>query len=234
MIRARNLFLVGLMLMMSILIGCSANPTVAENILEAKEVDIKQLMTEENSAGDFLGADGLELNYADDSRIIFHSHAGLFICDKDGENWQLTHTLDFAPLEANVTQGDHASLIWADREEVLIMPRRYAPDNDNPITYRYLISEKRLEKTDGFQEQEDLALTWSYSEEGMKRMQQMYANMQQENVSLSNLYPVGGLDTGVYGFVSVGYDDLNALQSLQYGSYDENTDNLEMKEIIIP
>lgn len=194
--------------------------------IEKKEINIEEFINLEDLTS-IIGADGIELNYADDNRLIFHSFAGLFICEKDEEDWKATQTLDLASLEANMTQGDNASLIYADKDEVWILPKRYALDNENPVTYKYLISEDRLEKIEGFSDQIDSALQWSYSEEGTK----LYKEIQQQtDLFCSNLYPINGIDEAVYGFIAVNSEGLN---SLQYGCYYKDTSRLEMKSIIV-
>lgn len=70
-------------------------------------------------------------------------------------------------------------MIKADGQSVWISPKCYAPDNEIPVTYRYLISENRLELAGRFQEKEDMYLKWSYSEEAMDRRETIYHKLEQ-------------------------------------------------------
>lgn len=69
--------------------------------LEASPVDLDNI----SEPTELLGTDGIELNYIGDGIIVFHSCAGVFVCEWREDGWVLNQTLDLAPLEADATQG---------------------------------------------------------------------------------------------------------------------------------
>lgn len=194
--------------------------------LEVSPVDLDSI----SEPAELLGADGIELNYIGDGIIVFHSFAGVFVCEWTEDGWVLNQTLDLAPLEANVTQGDNFTMIKTDGQVVWISPKCYAPDNKIPVTYRYLIAENRLELAGRFQEKEDMHLKWSYSEEAMARRETIYHKLAQRGLLLSNLYPVLYMDSEVYGFIAVD-SGAAALSPPQYGRYWEASGKLELEPI---
>lgn len=199
--------------------------------LEVRPVDLNSL----SKPVDLWGTDGIELNYIGDRIIVFHSFAGIFVCERTEDGWVLGQTLDLSPLEADATQGDGFTMVKADGQEVRISPNCYAPDNEIPVTYRYLISENRLELAGRFQEEEDANLKWSYSDATMARKETIYNKLGQEGILISNLYrpdldSVKQMDSEVYGFIAVGSGDGEAI-SLQYGCYWEAAGRLELELI---
>ena len=175
-----------------------------------------------------LGADGIELNYADSERLVFHSYAGLFRCEKSNDNWVMKQSLNLKPLEANATQGDHYSYISADRDAALISPNCYAPDNEIPVTLRYLFAEGKLELIGRFQDYTDSNLVWSYSEEAMSIRQKLCDKPGLNGLWISNLYPIAEMNSNVYGFIVVGSD---GLESIQYGLYWSDLDQLDLESV---
>ncbi|HCD45188.1 MAG TPA: hypothetical protein DEQ64_15935 [Lachnoclostridium sp.] len=175
-----------------------------------------------------LGADGIELNYADSESLVFHSYAGLFRCEKSNDNWVMKQSLDLIPLEANATQGDQYSYISADRDTALISPKCYAPDNEIPVTFQYLFAEDKLELVGRFQDYADSNLVWSYSEEAMSIRQKLCDKQDLDGLWISNLYPIAEMNSNVYGFILVGSD---GLESIQYGLYWSDLDQLELEPI---
>ncbi|WP_024295144.1 hypothetical protein [Lacrimispora indolis] len=175
-----------------------------------------------------LGADGIELNYADSERLVFHSYAGLFRCEKNSDNWVMKQSLDLKPLEANATQGDHYSYISADRDTALISPKCYASDNEIPVTFRYLFAEGKLELVGRFQDYTDSNLVWSYSEEAMSIRQKLSEKPDLNGLWISNLYPIAEMNSNVYGFIVVG---AKGLESIRYGLYWSDLDQLELEPV---
>ncbi|MBE7721376.1 MAG: hypothetical protein E7243_17955 [Lacrimispora celerecrescens] len=175
-----------------------------------------------------LGADGIELNYADSERLVFHSYAGLFRCEKNSDNWVMKQSLDLKPLEANATQGDHYSYISADRDTALISPKCYASDNEIPVTFRYLFAEGKLELVGRFQDYTDSNLVWSYSEEAMSIQQKLSEKPDLNGLWISNLYPIAEMNSNVYGFIVVG---AKGLESIRYGLYWSDLDQLELEPV---
>jgi len=175
-----------------------------------------------------LGADGIELNYADSERLVFHSYAGLFRCEKNNNNWVMKQSLDLKPLEANATQGDHYSYIRADRDTALISPKCYASDNEIPITLRYLFAEGKLEMVGRFQNYTDSNLVWSYSEEATSIRQKLSDKPDLNGLWISNLYPITEMNSNAYGFIVVG---ANGLESIQYGIYWSDLDQLKLEPV---
>lgn len=175
-----------------------------------------------------LGADGIELNYADSERLVFHSYAGLFRCEKNSDNWVMKQSLDLKPLEANATQGDHYSYVSADRDTALISPKCYASDNEIPVTFRYLFAEGKLELVGRFQDYTDSNLVWSYSEEAMSIRQKLSEKPDLNGLWISNLYPIAEMNSNVYGFIVVG---AKGLESIRYGLYWSDLDQLELEPV---
>ncbi len=198
------------------------------NLDEAKPIALDLLLESDNPVLDFLGADGVELNYVDEMRLVFHSFAGLFVCERDSEGWKLVSSVDLKPLGADMTQGDEASLILAQKDQILIMPKRYAENQENSITYRYQYLERELELVEGFPELEDPALSWSYSREGMEISEKIYEAMGQGEWFISNPYPIRESDSRQYGFIAVGPD---GFASLQFGRYFEKSDKVTLEPI---
>ena len=192
--------------------------------LEATPVDLNRL----SKPMDLLGADGMELNYIGEDIIVFHSFAGVFVCTFTEDGWVLSQTLDLEPLEGTATQGDNFTLIRADGKAVWISPKCYAPDNEIPVTYKYLIAENRLELAGRFQEEEDDYLRWSYSEEGMALKESVRSKLEQEGMVISNLYPVLYMDSVVYGFIAV---DSGERSSIQYGRYWKASGEVKLETI---
>ncbi len=192
--------------------------------LIAQPVDTELLTTD--SA--LMGSDGIELNYADMETLVFHSHAGLFRCEKDNGNWVVKQSLDLKTIEAGATQGDHYSYISADRDCAMISPKCYAPDNEVPITLRYLFDEEKLELAGRFRDYKDPSLVWSYSEEADSIGQKIHGKPELKGMWISNLYPIEEMNSNVYGFIAVGSD---GLKSLQYGLYWSELDQLELKPV---
>lgn len=175
-----------------------------------------------------LGADGMELNYADSERLVFHSYAGLFQCEKSNDNWIMKQSLDLKPMEANATQGDYYSCISADRDTALISPKCYAPDNEIPVTLRYLFDDNKLELVGRFKDYTDSNLVWSNSDEAMSIRQKLCNKPVLKGLWISNLYPIAEMNSNVYGFIAVGSD---GLESIQYGLYWSNSDQLKLEHI---
>lgn len=194
--------------------------------LEVSPVDLESISEPMN----LLGANGIELNYIGDDTIVFHSFAGVFVCELTEDGWALSRTLDLVPLEATATQGDNLTIIGADGQEVWISPKCYAPDNEIPVTYRYLISENRLELAGRFQEKEDMYLKWSYSEEAMAKKETVYQTLNQKGMLISNLYPILYMDSEVYGFIVVD-SGAETFSPLQYGRYWDASRKLELEPI---
>lgn len=194
--------------------------------LEVTPVDVDRL----SKPMDLLGADGMELNYIGKDIIVFHSFAGVFVCKFTEDGWVLSQTLDLEPLEGTATQGDNFTLIRADGQAVWISPKCYAPDNEIPVTYKYLIAENRLELAGRFQEEEDDYLRWSYSEEGMALKETVRSKLEQEGMVISNLYPVLYMDSEVYGFIAV---DSGERSSIQYGRYWKASGEVKLETISV-
>ena len=178
-----------------------------------------------------LGADGIELNYADQGQIVFHSFAGLFLCVKTGEGWKINRTLDLNSLGAGATQGDNFSLITADKDGAFISPECYSPKPEIPVTYRYLFNDNRLELKGRFGDKPDSVMQWSHSKEAMDIRETIRQKLGQEALWISNLYPVMDMDVNVYGFITLGD---GGLETLGYGRYWKDTDRLEHEAIWCP
>lgn len=69
-----------------------------------------------------LGADGAILDYADETRVIFHGYFGLFVYDRAEQ--ALTGAVDLEPIGCNFTQGDDACEVYveADGSKVYLCP----------------------------------------------------------------------------------------------------------------
>lgn len=69
------------------------------------------------------GADGAQLYYADERKIIFGGYFGLFVHDK--KTGQITRSLDLSYIACNMTQGDHYCEIAAskDGERIYLKPK---------------------------------------------------------------------------------------------------------------
>lgn len=194
--------------------------------LTPQPVDLSRMTV----ASDILGASGIEVNYADNETIIFHSFAGLFRCKKINHHWSVTQTLDLASLEASATQGDYYTFISAQKDIVLISPKCYAPDNPLPITLQYTFPENKLELKGPFQDIPDPSLQWSYSEQAMNISQKLCQKPGLEKAWISNLYPASGSNSGTYYFIAAGIDSF----SLHHGQYQEDTDHLTLTTILLP
>ena len=202
---------------------------IDEEWLRFTELDLSALPVHTdllNSQLALLGADGVELHYADNDVLVFHSYAGLFRYERGSDGWGLTQTLDLKPLEAEATQGDYYSLIRSDRDIALISPKCYAPDHEIPITLRYHFAENRLEPAGRFQDYEDIGLVQSSSEETAAIWQKLQNKPELNELWISNLYPIVEASSNLYGFVAVGADGLS---SIQYGLYQSDIDRLELE-----
>jgi len=175
-----------------------------------------------------LGADGIELNYADSERFVFHSYAGLFQYEKSNGNWELKQSLDLRPLEANATQGDPYTYIRADRDTAFISPKCHAPDHEIPVTFRYLFAEGKLELAGRYQDYADSVLVWSYSEEAMSIRQKICDKLDLNGLWISNLYPIAEMNSNVYGFIVVGSE---GQKSIRYGLYWSDLDQIELESV---
>lgn len=195
--------------------------------LTVKPADLDRMSDNLN----LLGADGIELNYADHGQIVFHSFGGLFQCINTGEGWKINRTLDLGSLGAGATQGDSFSLITADKDGAFISPECYSPKTEIPVTYRFLFADNRLELTGRFEDKPDSAMGWSYSEEAMALRETVQKKLGQEALWISNLYPVMDMDSNVYGFITLGD---RGLETLGYGRYWSDLDRLELEAVERP
>lgn len=194
--------------------------------LTVKPADLDRMSDNLN----LLGADGIELNYADHGQIVFHSFGGLFQCINTGEGWKINRTLDLGSLGAGATQGDSFSLITADKDGAFISPECYSPKTEIPVTFRFLFTDNRLELTGRFEDKPDSAMGWSYSEEAMALRETVQKKLGQEALWISNLYPVMDMDSNVYGFITLGD---RGLETLGYGRYWSDLDRLELEAVEI-
>ena len=195
--------------------------------LTVKPADLDRMSDNLN----LLGADGIELNYADHGQIVFHSFAGLFQCVNTGEGWKINRSLDLDSLGAGATQGDSFSLITADKDGAFISPECYSPKPEIPVTYRYLFADNRLELNGRFEDKPDSVMQWSHSQEAAAIRETIREKMGQEALWVSNLYPVMDMDVNVYGFITLGD---RGLESLGYGRYWKDVDRLELEAIECP
>lgn len=69
-----------------------------------------------------IGADGIQLDYADERYVIFHGYYGLFVYDMD--QFQIMAAVDLEPFGCNFTQGDNYCEVFvaADGSKVYLHP----------------------------------------------------------------------------------------------------------------
>lgn len=196
---------------------------------QAEPVDLQKLS---GDARELIGTDGVELLYADQDTAVFRCAAGLFVCRHAITGWSIAQTLDLAAMGAGATQGDAYSLVTAGSEEALISPECYSPDQEIPVTCRYLYSENRLELKGRFEAVTDPELKWGNSEEGMAVQEMLRKEIGEENKALwiSNLYPAGKSDTEAYRFIAV---EDTGLKSLQYGIYNKTLEHVTMLPVAV-
>lgn len=172
----------------------------------------------------FLGADGICLDRADEEKLIFHTHKGLFLCRREDEGYKLAKAIDLTALGADQTQGDGASFICADRERVLIMPHRYDEKNQEPTTWEYRFQEGQMRKWEGFWQTPPS----TGREEIWKAEEQVRSLLKGESMFCSSLFSLEPPNEGRYGFIIVSEQG----DFLEYGSYDLETKEIERLPIV--
>lgn len=96
--------------------------------------------------GMVMGSDGVQLDYADEDRIIFHDWFGMFVYDMEVK--QFVGAVDLAQIGCGNTQGDNACEVWAasDGGTVYLHPARdegmfiYRVETNTVTRERYDIS----------------------------------------------------------------------------------------------
>lgn len=83
----------------------------AEDTVTAEELAI---VAAEVTAEDICGADGPILDYADETKVIFHDYYGLFVYDR--EEAALLVSLDLEAIGCQYTQGDYACEVTVDAD----------------------------------------------------------------------------------------------------------------------
>lgn len=180
-------------LFLSVLL-CGLTACAPQQAADAPALDLEEFARAEDAVSRFLGADGMLLDYADDDTRVFHTYAGLFVCQDSTDGWQLTRALDLAPLGANYTQGDNAAKVWADD----VCAHIQTPDE----TYRYTYASGALDTVSDAAPPDQPEPDWSFGEEGSALTQQL---TEETGQILSNPYP---LDAENAAFVAVSPDVL--------------------------
>lgn len=191
--------------------------------MRASQADLERLFR--GDAG--TGRAPLELDYGDESRIVFHGYFGLVVCEK-GTSWKVLRTLDLAALGAAAMEGDDYTVIDAGRERARILPGYFLPGKKNPEIYCYDYGEGTLREERDYRPVRDDRLSWGYTQ-SMPVQEKADRLLGTRGLSrCSNVYPVLGIGGGEYGFLAA---EKGRLESLCYGVYREKGEELELSDL---
>ena len=194
--------------------------------MRASQADLERLFR--GDAG--TGRAPLELDYGDESRIVFHGYFGLVVCEK-GTSWKVLRTLDLAALGAAAMEGDDYTVIDAGRERARILPGYFLPRKKNPEIYCYDYGEGTLREERDYRPVRDDRLSWGYTQ-SMPVQEKADRLLGTRGLSrCSNVYPVLGIGGGEYGFLAA---EDGRLESLCYGVYREKGEELELSALFRP
>lgn len=194
--------------------------------VRASQADLERLFR--GDAG--TGRAPLELDYGDESRIVFHGYFGLVVCEK-GKGWKVLRTLDLDALGAAATEGDDYTVIDAGRERARILPGYFLPGKKNPEIYCYDYGEGTLREERDYRPVRDDRLSWGYTQ-SMPVQEKADRLLGTRGMSrCSNVYPVLGIGGGEYGFLAA---EDGRLESLCYGVYREKGEELELSALFRP